>query len=94
MDTEEKKPTTLDHVDDIRAQFDKISKLAASLEDWERQPESVTTMEDHHVQAARGILSAGLQMREALYRVERTAYAITELRDEELDNRMSSFFEA
>lgn len=93
MNTEENKLTVLDHVDDIRAQFDKISKLAASLEDWERQPESVTTMEDHHVQAARGILSAGLQMREALYRVERVAHAVVDLRHEEANNRLSAFFE-
>lgn len=92
MDTEEKKPTVLDHVDDIRAQFDKINKLAASLEDWERQPLS-TTPEDHHVQAARGILNAGLRFREALYKLERAAHVVTEKHNEVTDKRLASFFE-
>lgn len=91
MDTEQKKPTVLDHVDNMRAQFDKISKLAASLEDWERQP-LFEPVEAHHIEAARGILSAGLQMREALYRVERSAHAVTEKYDAQTDKRLSSFF--
>ncbi len=91
MDTENK-PTVLDHVDNMRAHFDKLNKLAASLEDWERQPEDAP-MEAHHIEAARGVLSAGLQMREALYRVERTAHAVTERYDEQTNKRLSSFFE-
>lgn len=93
MDTENKKPTVLDHVDNMRAQFDKINKLAASLEDWERQPDE-DAVEAHHIEAARGILSAGLQMRESLYRVERTAHAVTEKHGEQADKRLSSFFES
>jgi hypothetical protein len=92
MDTEEKKLTVLDHVDEIRAQYDKISKLAASLEDWERQP-LFSTPEDHHVQAARGIMNAGLRIREAIYKLERAAYAVTEKHDELTDQRLASFFE-
>jgi ribosomal protein L16 Arg81 hydroxylase len=93
MDTEEKTPTTMDYVDDIRAQFDKISKLSASLEDWERQADS-TDMEAHHIEAARGILSAGIRMREALYKVERVAFTATEKHDEQTDKRLASFFES
>ena len=92
MDTQRSKPTVLDHVDGIRAHFDKISKLAASLEDWERQGPSAT-LEEHHIQAARGILSAGLQMRESLYKVERFAHEITEKHEVQTNERLSSFFE-
>jgi len=92
MDNETKKATVLDHVDNIRAQFDKISKLAVSLEEWERQG-VFPVLEEHHIQAARGIISAGLQMREALYKVERVAFEVTEKHDAETDARLSSFFE-
>lgn len=92
MDAENKNLTVLDHVDNIRAQFDKISKLAPSLEDWERQG-LYPGLEDHHIKAARGILSAGLQMREALYKVERAAHGITEQHEAQTNERLSSFFE-
>jgi hypothetical protein len=91
MDSEPKKLTVLDYVDNIRAQFDKISKLAASLEDWERQG-SDAKMEEHHIQSARGVISAGLQMRESLYKVERVAFNVTEKHGARMDARLSSFF--
>lgn len=90
MNTEDKKPTLLDHVDDIRAQFDKINKLAPYLEAWERA--GFTSVEDEQIKAARAILSAGLRMRESLYKVERSANSAMEAYEELTAKRQRNFF--
>lgn len=92
MTAKHKKLATDIH-DDIRAQFDKIAKLAPDIEDWQhrynqanaeslrdRTPVTYVT-EDHHVAAARAILNATKAMGIAVRSLNR--YAAEVIQDRE-----------
>ena len=90
--------------DEIRAQFDKIAKLAPDIEDWQiRQAEALAESDqtgepaknitqDHHVAAARAILNATKSMGTAVRVLNRYCVEVEHVHEQHSHDALDKFF--
>ena len=90
--------------DEIRAQFDKIAKLAPDIEEWqyvqavavaesERTGEPIKNVtQDHHVAAARAILNATKTMGTAVRVLNRYCVEVEHVHEQHAYDALDKFF--
>lgn len=101
--TKERKLATDIH-DEIRAQFDKIAKLAPDIEDWQyKQAEALDVAEqtgehaknvtsEQHVAAARAILNATRAMGTAVRVLNRYCVEVEHVHEQHSHDALDKFF--
>jgi hypothetical protein len=88
--TEDKQPDATDHAFALVEHVNKFAKIAPTMAAWEHDRSALA---EHHVSAARAIVSGGTELRKVLWALETVAESIVKAHDDAQEKRLDAFFE-